>query len=326
MPLDRHHPVDTSPPTGPTSRARPDVGLVVLTMNGGEPFKGWLAELEHQSVRPGQLLAIDTSSSDGTPAAAREHGFRVHTVELRAFDHGGSRQLAVELLPDVDFIVFMTQDAVLANADALERIIECVAAEGVGAAYGRQLPRPGATPIEAHARLFNYGERSYRRSLADADRFGIKSVFFSDSFSAFRRSALLAVGGFPSHVIMSEDSYLAAKLLLAGWDVAYCAEACVHHSHAYSLKQQFRRYFDMGVFHEREGWIGQHFGKAYGEGLRFVRSELEYLVRQDPASIPPAMVYTAAKLLGYRLGLAERLLPRWVKPHLSMYRQFWNRA
>jgi rhamnosyltransferase len=305
------------------SRSRADVALVVLTLDAGEPWREWLAALGRQSVVPGQFLVIDSRSGDRTVELAREHGFRVHEVDPRTFDHGGTRQLALGLLPDPDFLVFMTQDAVLADPEALARIVDCVATDGIGAAYGRQLPRPGARPIEAHARLFNYPERSQRRSFADAARYGVKAVFFSDAFAAFRRRALEAVGGFPTRTIVGEDSVVAAKLLLAGWDVAYCAEARVHHSHSYSVGQELRRYFDMGVFHGREGWIRERFGKADGEGLRYVRSELAYLARRAPGSIPPAVAHTVAKLVGYKLGLAERYLPDWVKPRLSMQRSFW---
>jgi rhamnosyltransferase len=71
---------------------------------------------------------------------------------------------------------------------------------------------------------------------------------------------------------------VAARLLMAGKRVAYVAEACVHHSHNYSLVQEFRRYFDTGVFHARSPWLLQEFGTANSEGLRFVRSEISFLM------------------------------------------------
>jgi rhamnosyltransferase len=58
---------------------------------------------------------------------------------------------------------------------------------------------------------------------------GIKSIFISNSFAAYRRSALLAVGGFRKDVIFGEDTVTAARLLLSGYQVAYSAQACVYH-------------------------------------------------------------------------------------------------
>ena len=126
----------------------------------------------------------------------------------------------------------------------------------------------------ARARRFNYPPLSRTKRLADAAELGIKTCFSSDSFAAYRHAALKAVGGFPADVIGTEDAHVAGRLLLAGWAVRYEADARVHHSHDYGLLEEMRRYFDIGVFYGRERWIAEHFGRAGGEGRRFLRSEL----------------------------------------------------
>ncbi len=155
-------------------------------------------------------------------------------------------------------------------------------------------------------------------------KIGFKSIFISNSFAAYRREALMAVGGFPRNVIFGEDTVTAAKLLLSGWKIAYVAEAQVYHSHSYSWRQEFRRYFDIGVLHARESWLLEEFGGAGGEGGRFVRSELSYLWPKHWWLIPSALIRTALKLVGYRLGRIEKKLSvRW-KRRLSMHRRFWE--
>jgi rhamnosyltransferase len=57
--------------------------------------------------------------------------------------------------------------------------------------------------------------------------------------------------------------------------------------------------------------------------LRFVRSELAYLVRHAPVWIPSALLRTAAKLFGYQLGRLEALWPEWFKRWCSMHKGFW---
>ncbi|BBM05676.1 hypothetical protein HAALTHF_27910n [Vreelandella aquamarina] len=86
----------------------------------------------------------------------------------------------------------------------------------------------------------------------------------SNSFAAYRREALLAAGGFPEGTILSEDMMAGARLLQQGWKLAYCADACVQHSHNYTLAAEFKRYFDIGVFHHREQWLLAWLGKAEG--------------------------------------------------------------
>jgi rhamnosyltransferase len=152
---------------------------------------------------------------------------------------------------------------------------------------------------------------------------GIKAIFLSNSLAAYRRSALMGIGGFPANVIFGEDTITAARLLLAGYKVAYVAESCVHHSHPYTPTQEFKRYFDVGVLHSRERWLLEEFGHASGEGKRFVLSELRYLRQQDAWQIPSALARTGIKLLGYRLGRIEARLAPGIKRRLSMHPSFW---
>jgi rhamnosyltransferase len=162
------------------------------------------------------------------------------------------------------------------------------------------------------------------RSLASRAQLGIKAVFLSNSLAAYRRSALMCVGGFPTNVIFGEDMLTAARLLLAGYKVAYVAEACVYHSHSYTMVQEFKRYFDIGVLHCREPWLLDEFGQATGEGKRFVLSELRYLQEQDAWQIPSALVRTGIKFLGYRLGRMEARFTPNIKRQLSMHPRFWT--
>ena len=136
----------------------------------------------------------------------------------------------------------------------------------------------------------------------------------------------MGVGGFPKDVIFGEDTLVAAKLLLSGWKIAYVAEAKVHHSHAYSLRQEFQRYFDIGVLHAREAWLRREFGGVSPEGMRFVRSELSYLWRTSKWLIPSALLRTVLKWIGYRLGRREKSLNIWWKRRLSMHAGFWSES
>jgi rhamnosyltransferase len=298
--------------------------LCIPTLNAGS-FAGPLAEaIRAQTLRPDEFLVIDSGSTDGTVATLAAAGARLHRIPKSEFNHGGTRQMAVEMLAGADVVLFLTQDAIPASPDAFARLVACFADPQVAIAYGRQLPRRAAGPIEAHARLFNYPPESRTRRLQDRAALGLKTVFVSNSFAAYRRADLLAAGGFPGHVIFGEDTYLVAKMLLAGRSIAYCAEAEVFHSHEYAFAEEFRRYFDIGVLHAREPWIRECFGGAEGEGLRYVRSEAAHLMRAGPWLIPSALVRTALKFLGYRLGLREDRLAPATKKRLSMLRSYWD--
>lgn len=297
--------------------------VIVPTLNAAEDWP-LFAPMLLASVRPEQVLVIDSESTDGTAALARDAGFAVKSIARREFNHGGTRQLAAEMFPEVEILAYLTQDAVLADPQALSKLLEAADDPAIAAVYGRQLPRLAAGAIEAHAREFNYPALSDVHDLASRERLGLKTIFFSNSFAAYRRSALVAVGGFRRDVIFGEDTLLAAKLLLAGHRVAYVAEACVYHSHDYTWAREFQRYFDIGVLHCRERELIQKFGHAGREGERFVLSELRYLRQHDPIRIPSALLRTGLKLLGYRLGKMEARLSPQLKRRLSMHPAFWS--
>ncbi len=300
-------------------------GLIVPTLNAGSEWIGWLDAFDDQSCKPDKLLVIDSSSTDKTVSLAKGYGFTVDIIRRHEFDHGGTRQNGLSFLDGVDVAVFLTQDAVLSDVDSICKIIEPFHDSRVAAVCGRQLPRKEATPIEAHARLYNYSSESFNRSIKDVDQFGLKTAFISNSFSAYRISALNEVGGFPENVIFGEDMYVAAKLLKAGYKIAYAADACVYHSHDYSFWQEFKRYFDMGVFHSHEPWIRQDFGGAEGEGVKFVVSESKYLLKHAFWRVPEGLLRTLLRYTGFRLGLMEKRLPLWLKRVLAMNKGYFKR-
>ena len=306
--------------------SKPDekgVLIVIPTRNAASFALRQVAALQSQTIRPTRVLVIDSASCDGSPNVFRQAGYEVVSIRPEAFDHGATRNLAITLIPDTDFIVYLTQDAILHGNASLHNLIRRFDDPSVGLVYGRQLPRDHAGAIERHARAFNYGASSTKRSLSLAGKLGIKAIFASNSFAAYRRSALEAIDGFPSRIIMGEDQIAVAKMLIAGWTVAYAGDAEVIHSHGYSVREEFSRYFDIGVFHAHHRSLLSRFGTADSEGRRFVLSELTYLLSHEPTLIPEALFRTALKLVGYRLGRFEALLPNRLKTSFSMHDQFF---
>jgi rhamnosyltransferase len=301
------------------------VAVIVPTLNAGENFQTLLSALSTQGLAHSQILIIDSSSDDETVARAREFGARTEIIERKDFNHGTTRRYAASLCKDAEILVLITQDAIPATPNAILQIVSAFSDPQVGMAFGRQLPRPQAGAIERHARLHNYPAVSGLRSLSDCATLGIKTVFCSNSFAAYRHSALESVGSFPPDTYFAEDQIVAAHMLLSGQKLAYVSNAQVYHSHDYKLAEEFRRYFDVGVFHARNTWMLQAFGRPEGEGLVFAASEFTYLLKQAPIRIPSALLRTLAKCGGYYLGRREANLPTGWKARLSMQPFYWRR-
>ena len=260
-----------------------DVGIVIPTYNAGEGFAGLLRDLACQTVQPQYRIVIDSSSADDTPQIAHEFGWQVLTIKKEEFSHGGTRQQAVDILlqqnPSLEIVIFITQDVKMPQADSLEKLLAVFQQQEIGAAYGRQLPHIGASVFAAIDREFNYPPTSCIKSMENASSLGIKTVFFSDSFAAYRVLALMESGGFPK-IDICEDMYVAGKLLLNGYKTAYIAEAAVRHSHEPSVIDMWRRYRAMGNFQKNNLWISKNFGKSDGEGVKLLKYQLQKIGKE----------------------------------------------
>lgn len=283
-----------------------------------------LKKIKEQSIEDIPLLIIDSGSNDEYKSEIKNMNCLIKKIDVKTFNHGGTRQMGADMFPDKDIYIFLTQDAILANEKSIENIVKVFDNFNIGCAYGRQLPHKDANLFSSYARLFNYKDKSYIYSINDKEKYGIKTAFNSNSFAAYRRKALNEIGGFPINTILSEDMYVAAKMLLNKWSVAYCSDAMVYHSHNYTIWQEFKRYFDIGVFHSRESWIKDTFGGAEGEGKKYIISEFKYLIKRNIVLIFPMIIRDIMKILGFRLGMKERFINKHIKRKISMTKNFWN--
>ncbi|HFT1076404.1 glycosyltransferase family 2 protein [Escherichia coli] len=297
--------------------------IAIPTYNGGSVWKEVVDAIKKNISSDVFIHVIDSSSKDETVSIAIEAGFNIVTIGGHQFNHGGTRNLAVSnFAKKYDVVIFLTQDAI-PEAGFIENIISVFDNPGVACAYGRQLPHNNANPLAKHARYYNYPAESYIASRETVKEMGLKAVFMSNSFSAYRLSVFEEIGGFPSNTILCEDMFFAGKALLRGHKIAYVADAKVRHSHNYSAIEEFKRYFDIGVFHECEPWIRHNFGGAGGEGKKFILSELKFLAKHYPHWIPVAFINNFMKILGYKLGQRYKHIPYSVIQRFSMHKKFW---
>lgn len=280
------------------------ISLIIPTLNAQDDLPALLNSLRNQTLQPDEVLIVDSSSDDHTAEIAATFGCDdVHTITRSSFNHGQTRHDAF-LRSSGDIVVFMTQDAVLADKQSLERLIAAMSDQSIALVTGRQLPKDDARRFEQLVRAYNYPEASNVRNADDIARLGIKAFFASDVFAAYRRSSYLECGGFPRPVNTNEDMLMAARFLKAGYSVAYASEACVMHSHNLTPAQQYRRNRAVGlclVAHsdELEGV------SEVGEGMSLVKKVSAQLIKEGRLMEFCAFgVDCAARLLGNRSGRA----------------------
>ncbi len=300
--------------------------LVIPTYNAARFMPALLDKIKDLSLsdRCVDVVFIDSMSTDSTRDLIQSHGYVCYPIDKNNFDHGGTRSLAASLTAG-EIVVFLTQDACPVSQADIEALVDVFTNSCVGAAYGRQLPYPDASPFAKHLRHFNYPDNPYVVSYADKARYGIKTAFLSNSFAAYRRKAMDEIGWFKPKLILGEDMYAGAVLLNKGYSIAYQPKARVYHSHNYTCSQEFRRYFDIGAFHTLENWMLEQFGQPESEGMKYVLTEIQSLLSQrKPHYIALSLWRNFLKYIAYKLGRSHRLFPLVIKKRLSMHPSWWS--
>ena len=299
---------------------RKPVAVVVPTRDAAATLARCLAPLVAAACDP-HILVVDSDSRDATREIAHDFGARVIPVQPGDFNHGLTREHARHET-GAEIVVMLTQD-VAPGDGALDRLIAPIQLGQAEATYGRQVARPGAGVVESFDRAFNYPASGHVRSQADVASMGVMAFFLSNAFAAYSSRALDAVGGFP-RTLSNEDAIIAARLLHAGYRIAYAADAVAAHSHPPAIGATFRRYFDAGYARAEFADDFSAAGGHGGAGRSYVRSLLLAALRRHPQALPCAIGQIGAKALGYGLGSQAHRLPPAVSRRASAQPAYWN--
>lgn len=302
--------------------------IVPLYKPGKEVFV-LLDRLKKQTVPVQNIILMNTEEKYfeqlvyGTDFADRYRNVRVFHLSKREFDHGKTRHMGV-CRSDADIFVMMTQDAIPADEQLLEKLIANLQ-DDVAVAYARQLPREDCSPEEQFSRVFNYSEVSRIKSAKDMPELGIKTFFCSNVCAAYRREIYDELGGFIRRTIFNEDMIYAAKAIEKGYRIAYEAEARVIHSHNYTNMQQLRRNFDLGVSQADHPEIFANV-PSESEGMKLVQNTTKYLKENHMLRrIPHFYMQCVCKYAGYLLGKKYKILPKRLILWLTGSKEYWRK-
>jgi GT2 family glycosyltransferase len=283
------------------------ISVLIPVKDGGSDLVRCLEAIAAQKVDDEvEVVVVDSGSNDGSPDRARELGAEVHEIPASEFVHGATRNLAAQLSRG-EVLVFTTQDAVPVDDHWLARLVLALDGEGVAGAYGRQLPHEDATPPEQFFLDFMYGASPRVQRLGAIEELSFEQTLFSNVNSAIPRSVWEA-NPFRDDVTMSEDQEWSRRMLLAGHTIVYEPEAAVRHSHTYTLRGAFRRFYDSGASAGRSYVAGEESRAALRRAFRrYAVGEVRWLWRTGRKRwIPYAAVYELAKLTGLQLGLRKK--------------------
>src|ERR1700733_2634156 len=301
-----------------------ECSISILTKNEERNIGACLeAVFSQKGVGTFEVILVDSGSTDATLQIARGYPIRIEQIPAQAFHHARTRNLAASLGTG-PVLINLSGDAIPASEAWLHNMLANFSDPGVGAVYGRQLPKPGSTMERSDTLDTVYGDQRIVKDPAHRNGLGYRFYHFSDVNNAFRLSGW-DVAPYPDDLKMFEDLAIAKRILDAGWKIVYEPEAPVFHSHHYSAAQLFKRYFDIGyTLKELKIW------DASGTRSSLFRDFRKLLVRQFSRvqkngtghRAHAAVGQSFAKSAGLLLGLNQRFLPLALKRRLSSYGAF----
>jgi rhamnosyltransferase len=129
--------------------------------------------------------------------------------------------------------IFLNADATPQGSEWLRPLVEALADPRTAAVFGRQIPRPGCPAVYAH---------DYERCFGPQRQSAQWEHFFSMVSSGLRKD-IWSQRGFLDQMQYSEDDEYTRWCRAQGYQVVYCPESVVVHSHNYSPAQAYKRTF-----------------------------------------------------------------------------------
>lgn len=221
--------------------------------------------IKQKNVDIDKITYILTESTDNTEKLLKENNLNYQKIKKEEFSHSTTREKAA-LESYADILVFITHDIKPKNDLWLYNLTKDIENGKVEACYSKQIGE--YNNIEKYTRECNYPTESKIVSKDDIKELGLKIFFFSDASSAIKREIFVELNGYDNKVLpTNEDMYIAHKLITNGYKIKYCADSEIFHSHNFTLKQLYKRYYDTGLFFAMMPEINKYNQVKAGGGL-----------------------------------------------------------
>lgn len=206
-----------------------------------------------------------TESKDNTESILKNKKLKYDKIKKEDFSHSLTREKAART-SKADIIVFITQDVEIEDENWLYYLVKDIISGEVSATYSRQITK--FNNLEKYTREKNYPEHSKIVSKEDIDTLGLKTFFFSDAASAIKKDVFEELNYYDGKKLpISEDMYIAYKLITNGHKIKYCSDSVVYHSHDFKLRELYDRYKLTGKFFKQNSYLDQYGTNSTGGSL-----------------------------------------------------------
>lgn len=255
--------------------------------------------LEQERVDVCSIDYVLTETGDNSEEILKCLGAAYTKIKPSEFSHSKTREEAV-FRAKGDIAVFITQDIIINDKLWLYNLTFPIENGECEASFSRQLCDNNT--IEKYIREKNYPNISRIVSKEDIDKLGLMTFFYSDAASAVRRDVFLELNGYDQKRLpTNEDMYLAHKLITNGYRIKYCADSKIIHSHKFTLKQLYSRYYATGVFFKENSYLLNY--NANESGFALLKYVLKRASKEGNFSVLANVIPNfAARFMGNYFG------------------------
>jgi GT2 family glycosyltransferase/DNA-binding beta-propeller fold protein YncE len=240
----------------------PRVSVVVCAYNAADTLEDCLTSLEQLTYPDYEIVLVNDGSSDRTGEVGRAHP-RVRVIDI---PNGGlSAARNVGLAEATGDIVAYTDADTRADRDWLTFLVQPFLTSEVVGSGGPNVVPPDDPPM---AQCIARAPGGPTHVLLD-DRI---AEHVPGCNMAFRRDALLAIGGFnPIYLRAGDDVDVCWRLQARGWKIGFASAALVWHHHRSSVGAYWRQQVGYG---EGETWLMAHHPDKFLDGHMLWRGRI----------------------------------------------------
>jgi rhamnosyltransferase len=214
----------------------PLVSIIIRSWNEGWALRDTLPALRLQNYSNWELIVIDSGSTDGSVDLIRKAQPQ-YFIQIEKHDYNPSRVMNHGMqLARSEFGIFLNADATPQGPSWLRPLVTALFPTNTAAVFGRQIARPDCRAVFAC---------DYERCFGSARESSGWDHFFSMVSSGLRKD-IWAQRGFWEKMQYSEDDEYTRWCKAEGYEVVYCPESVVMHSHNYTPAETYRRSFGEG--------------------------------------------------------------------------------
>ena len=227
-------------------RTWPKISVVVCAYNEAATIDECLTSIDNLTYPDYEVIVVNDGSRDATGDIARRHA-SVNVIDIPNGGLSAARNVGLEHAAGE--IVAYTDGDVRVDPDWLTHLVQPFLTSDVAGAGGPNLVPADDSPM---AQCIARAPGSPTQVMLD-DRV---AEHVPGCNMAFRREALLAVGGFnPIYLRAGDDVDICWRLQARGWRIGFAPSALVWHRHRASLGAYWRQQVGYG---EGESWLKPH--------------------------------------------------------------------